>query len=394
VIDEEATREIREQGEVGYVYTYTTSNPNARVSIVIGDDNSYYKWVRCYSLPANRVELHLDVDDDVHGEVVEIKGRGEFEAEELSDGGFSFQKGNRVYATFKRKFGYDFEKIVDLNKRNADGSDYFSMVELVRNTNKEIIGVKMVASDGYSHEDAVKQSDGSWVSSLVTFRQLPAEDDELDTYEVQFGITDHRNLEIRFEPRSTYYVTFSAGEFASGVAPEPVWVEAGDKFTIPKNKTLFYNDHTLKAWKDEDNNTYTLGAEYTAPAKELRLRPVFVENTFTVLDITTDSKVTWELTKKKGAPNLEYERSSGILVSQLYMGTDFIDLKIDLNASDKDDNGKLVYGKINNMAYDDRCQINEYSSITFAAIRDCVIELEALENIPTEVKISGQNHAT
>ena len=395
VIDEEATREIREQGEVGYVYTYTTSNPNARVSIIIGDDNSYYKWVRCYSLPANRVELHADVDDDVRGEIVDIRGNGELEAEELADGGFSFQKGNLVYLTFRRKFGYEFDRIVDPDKKNADGTD-FSMIELVKDkTTGVITGVQMVTSEGYDHEDAKwNEEKGAWVgqSTSITFRQLPAEEGQLDTYEVQFEISDHRAMEIRFVPRSTYYVTFSAGEFASGVAPEPVWVEAGDKFTIPKNKTLFYNDHTLKAWKDEDNNTYTLGAEYTAPAKELRLRPVFVENTFTVLDITTDSKVTWELTKKKGAPNLEYERSSGILVSQLYMGTDFIDLKIDLNASDKDDNGKLVYGKINNMAYDDRCQINEYSSITFAAIRDCVIELEALENIPTEVKISGQNH--
>ena len=394
VIDEEATREIREQGEVGYVYTYTTSNPNARVSIIIGDDNSYYKWVRCYSLPANRVELHADVDDDVRGEIVDIRGKGEFEAEELADGGFSFQKGNLVYLTFRRKFGYEFDRIVDPDKKNTDGTD-FSMIELVKDKNGVVTGVQMVTSEGYTYEDAKwNEEKGAWVgqSTSITFRQLPAEEGQLDTYEVQFEISDHRAMEIRFTPRTTYYVTFSAGEFASGVAPEPVWVEAGDKFTIPKNKTLFYNDHTLKAWKDEDNNTYTLGAEYTAPAKELRLRPVFVENTFTVLDITTDSKVTWELTKKKGAPNLEYERSSGILVSQLYMGTDFIDLKIDLNASDKDDNGKLVYGKINNMAYDDRCQINEYSSITFAAIRDCVIELEALENIPTEVKISGQNH--
>ena len=395
VIDEEATRELHEQGEVGYVYTYTTSNPNARVSIIIGDDNSYYKWVRCYSLPANRVELHADVDDDVRGEIVDIRGKGEFEAEELADGGFSFQKGNLVYLTFRRKFGYEFDRIVDPDKKNADGTD-FSMIELVKDkTTGVITGVQIVTSEGYDHEDAKwNEEKGAWVgqSTSITFRQLPAEEGQLDTYEVQFEISNHRAMEIRFVPRTTYYVTFSAGEFASGVAPEPVWVEAGDKFTIPKNKTLFYNDHTLKAWKDEDNNTYTLGAEYTAPAKDLRLRPVFVENTFTVLDITTDSKVTWELTKKKGAPNLEYERSSGILVSQLYMGTDFIDLKIDLNASDKDDNGKLVYGKINNMAYDDRCQINEYSSITFAAIRDCVIELEALENLPTEVKISGATH--
>ena len=399
VIDEAATRELHEQGEVGYVYTYTTSNPEARVSIVIGDDNSYYKWVRCYSLPASRMELHMDVDDDVHGEIVEIRGNGEFEAEELADGGFSFQKGNRVHVTFKRKFGYEFEKIVDLDKMNEQGTDNFSMVELERE-NGVITGVKMVASDGYSHEDAVKKSDGSWVSSLVTLRPLSVADGEREAYELDFGISSHRNLEIRFKAKPTYYVTFSAGDVASGIAPEPVWVEAGDKFTIPYNKTLFYNDHTLKAWEDEYGNQYTLGTEYTAPAKDLRLHPVFVENTFTILDIEEDTKVTWELTKRKGAPNIEYERSSGLIVSQLYKGSDFIDLKIDLNASDWLDsdgkeimlNGRVLAGKFNNMAYDDRCQINEYSSITFSAIRGCVIELEALDNIPTAVKISGDSH--
>ena len=399
VIDEAATRELHEQGEVGYVYTYTTSNPEARVSIVIGDDNSYYKWVRCYSLPASRMELHMDVDDDVHGEIVEIRGNGEFEAEELADGGFSFQKGNRVHVTFKRKFGYEFEKIVDLDKMNEQGTDNFSMVELEREDGV-ITGVKMVASDGYSHEDAVKKSDGSWVSSLVTLRPLTVADGEREAYELNFGIASHRNLEIRFKAKPTYYVTFSAGDVASGIAPEPVWVEAGDKFTIPYNKTLFYNDHTLKAWEDEYGNQYTLGTEYTAPAKDLRLHPVFVENTFTILDIEEDTKVTWELTKRKGAPNIEYERSSGLIVSQLYKGSDFIDLKIDLNASDWLDsdgkeimlNGRVLAGKFNNMAYDDRCQINEYSSITFSAIRGCVIELEALDNIPTAVKISGDSH--
>ena len=396
-LDEEATREIREQGEKGYVYKYVTPNPNPRVSIIIGDDYSYYKWVRCYSLPASRMELHMEVDDDVRGEIVEVKGKGEFEAEELADGGFSFQKGNRVYATFRRKFGFEFDRIVDVNRFTATGE--VLPIILVQRTNGVITGVKMVKKDSDDIEDAVKQDDGSWKGSAFIFKEITTEGGKLDTYEVQFEITSHRTIEVRFLPKPTYYVTFSAGEFASGVAPEPVWVEAGDKFTIPYNKTLFYNDHTLKAWKDADNNEYALGSEYAAPASDLRLRPVFVENTFTVLDITQDTKVTWELTKRKGAPNIEYERSSGLIVSQLWKGDDFIDLKIDLNASDvfRDGeelmvNGRVAAGKFNNMSYDDRCQINEYSSITFSAIRDCVIELVALENIPSEVKISGSEH--
>ncbi len=398
-LDEEATREIREQGEKGYVYKYVTPNPNPRVSIIIGDDYSYYKWVRCYSLPASRMELHMEVDDDVRGEIVEVKGKGEFEAEELADGGFSFQKGNRVYATFRRKFGFEFDRIVDVNRFTATG-EVLPIIQVQR-TNGVITGVKMVKKDSDDIEDAVKQDDGSWKGSAFIFKEITTEGGKLDTYEVQFEITTHRTIEVRFLPKPTYYVTFSAGEFASGVAPEPVWVEAGDKFTIPYNKTLFYNDHTLKAWKDADNNEYALGSEYAAPASDLRLRPVFVENTFTVLDITEDTKVTWELTKRKGAPNIEYERSSGLIVSQLWKGDDFIDLKIDLNASDLLDeygkeivvSGRVVAGKFNNMAYDDRCQINEHSSITFSAIRDCVIELEALDNIPSNVKISGSTHS-
>ena len=225
-------------------------------------------------------------------------------------------------------------------------------------------------------------------------------EDELDTYEIQFEITQHYTIEVCFLPRPTHYITFSTGEFASGVAPEPLWVEEGDKFTIPYNKTLYYDNHTLKAWRDENNKMYSLGGVYTAPATDLRLFPVFVENIFSVLDITEDTKVTWNLTKNGGAPTISYERSSGILVTQLWKGDDFIDMKIDLNASEvyKDGalwvvNGNVVAGKFDNTSYDDRCQINEHSTITFPAIMDCIIELEALSPIPTSVKISGSEHA-
>lgn len=385
VIDEAATRELRNQGEVGYIYTYTTSNPNPRVTIAIGDDFSYYRWVKCYSLPASLLELRMDVDDAVHGEIVEIKGRGEFEATELTDGSFAFQQGNRAYVTFKRKFGYEFDRVVDLDKKNPDGSD-FSILELVKE-NGVITGVKMVTSDGYSHEDAELQSDGTWEGTLINFKQLPTEDGEYETFEMDFGLTAHRNLEIRFVEKPTYYITYSAGEFASGVPPTAQWVEAGDKFTIPYNRTLYYDGYTLKAWRDDNNNMYYQGTEYLAPTSDIRLYPVFEDNGFSVLDLEEDTKVTWDLTLRNDAPNIEYERSSGILVAQLWKGSDFIDMKIDLDAS-----GNGVAGKFDNTTYDDRCIVNEHSSITFPAIRECVIELEALNTIPTDVKICGSEH--
>lgn len=398
VLDELETRKIREDGEHGYVYTYTTSNPNPRVTIAIGDDFSYYKWIRCYSLPAALMELHMDVDNSVRGEIVEIKGSGEYEAKELADGGFAFQQGNRVHATFKRKFGYDFDRIIDVNRFTETG-DPLPVLQVQR-TDGVITGVRMVVKNSDEFEDAVKQPDGSWLGSAFTFTEMPVAEGELDMYEVQFEISSHRTIEVCFLPRPTHYITFSTGEFASGVAPEPLWVEEGDKFTIPYNKTLYYDNHTLKAWRDENNNMYSLGGEYRAPATDLRLYPVFVENIFSVLDITEDTKVTWNLTRNGGAPTISYERSSGILVTQLWKGDDFIDMKIDLNASEvyKDGalwvvNGNVVAGKFDNTSYNDRCQINEHSTITFPAIKDCVIELEALSPIPTSVKISGSEHA-
>lgn len=398
VLDELETRKIREDGEHGYVYTYTTSNPNPRVTIAIGDDFSYYKWIRCYSLPAALLELHMDVDNSVRGEIVEIKGSGEYEATELADGGFAFQQGNRVHATFKRKFGYDFDRIIDVNRFTETG-DPLPVLQVQR-TDGVITGVRMVVKNSDEFEDAVKQPDGSWKGSAFTFTEMPVAEGELDTYEVQFEISSHRTIEVCFLPRPTHYITFSTGEFASGVAPEPLWVEEGDKFTIPYNKTLYYDNHTLKAWRDENNNMYSLGGEYRAPDTDLRLYPVFVENIFSVLDVTEDTKVTWNLTKNGGAPTISYERSSGILVTQLWKDDDFIDMKIDLNASEvyKDGalwvvNGNVVAGKFDNTSYDDRCQINEHSTITFPAIKDCVIELEALSPIPTSVKISGSEHA-
>lgn len=397
VIDEQATRELREKGEPGYIYTYTTSNPLPRVTIAIGDDYSYYRWIKCYSLPANMMELHMSVDDDSHGEITDIRGRIENEAKELADGGFAFLQGNRVYVSFKRNYGYDLDRIVDIERRDDEGN-LFPVVLIERGADGSISGVKMSQKEGNILENAVQQADGSWLGTVFTFIEHPGTGGERDSYELQFEITSHRNLEVRFVERPTYYITYNVGEFATGIAPSAQWVEPGDKFVIPGNNTLYYEGHTLKAWRDADDNLYPIGTEQTAPAHDLRLFPVFYPNTFSPFELTADTKVTWYFTRKDNAPNIVYERSSGILVAQLHKDDDFIDMKIDLNASEWLDeqgnyimeNGNVVAGKFNNTAYNDRCQINEHSIITFPAITGCEIELEALETLPSHVTIAGQ----
>lgn len=397
VIDEQATRELREKGEPGYIYTYTTSNPLPRVTIAIGDDYSYYRWIKCYSLPANMMEFHMNVDDDNHGEITDIRGRIENEAKELADGGFAFLQGNRVYAYFKRNYGYDLDRIVDIDRRDDEGN-LLPVVLIERGTDGTISGVKMALKESNALEDAVLQPDGSWLGTVFTFTEFPGTDGERDSYELQFEITSHRNMEVRFVERPTYYITYNVGEFATGIAPSAQWVEPGDKFVIPGNNTLYYEGHTLKAWRDADDNLYPIGTEHTAPAHDLRLFPVFYPNTFSPFELTADTKVTWYFTRKDNAPNIVYERSSGILVAQLHKDDDYIDMKIDLNASEwLDDqgnymmeNGNVVAGKFNNTAYNDRCQINEHSIITFPAITGCEIELEALETLPSHVTIAGQ----
>ena len=387
-LDEDATAELHANGERGYVYSYVTSNPNPRVSIAIGDDNSYYKWIRCYSLPASLLELHVDMNEN-QGEVEEIRGAGAVDYQELADGGVAFQKGDRVTLTFKRKFGFELDKIVDVD-RIKDGA-VLPVIEIVRE-NGVITGVKMAKSTGDDIENAVKQTDGSWKGTAFVFKEIPGTGGDLESYEVQFEISTHRNIEVIFKEKPTYYVTYNTGSNAIGIAPEAVWLEVGDEFTIPKNRTLFYGDHTLKYWEDAAGHRYDFGGNYSADS-DLRLYPHFVENTFTVLQITEDTKVTWDFTRGNvDTPSINYERSSGILVAQLMKGLDFIDLKIDLNASDKVVSGNQVAGKFNNNGYLDRCQINENSSITFPAIRECVIELEAISDIPKDVKISGTAH--
>lgn len=370
-LDEEQTLKEREKAGHNkvYVYTYTTNNPDLRVPIVIGkDDYSYYHWIEVRTAPANMVELHAEVHDPEHGVITKAESTsGKFEIKKLEDGGYAFKKGDRVRLTINRRFGYEIDRIVDLDRTDNDG-------------NKLTI-VK-------------KNDDGTWKYDQTVFtlkETAPTEEELADSlytrYELEFNITDHSNFMIYFKEKATYYVTYSRGKVAMGTPPATELVEEGDAFVIPTNRTLFYVGNTLDHWEDEGGNVYNIGGTYVATANDLHLTPVFLPNKFNRLDVTQDVTATWHFATKDGAPTIDLEKAKGILVTQLKWNNQTIDIKIDLDATK---------GRFTNMnkKYPERMQITAGAVIVFPATAGCLAKLTLTENIKKgdkTVKIEGKS---
>lgn len=346
-----------------YVYTHTTKNPSLRPAIKIGDDYSYYQWLELSILAANWVTLHTDTNDDSRGVISKddiqpvITGESH-ERRELEDGGLAFHKGERIKMMFNRKKGYELDKIVDLDKLDENG---------------EPVAVLKMNDDGtvnmVGFDDGVLRKAEAYQSGYTHYL---TSDNIRTRYELEFDISTHRRLQICFkEMKNTYYITYNAGDKAEGTSPEATWVEHGDQFVIPTNKTLYYEGNTLDHWVDGAGNEYKIGVAYKAPEKFIRMFPVFKPNEFNILNLTKEATATWHFAKNGGAPTINYEGTKGILVTQLETEEGkSIDLKITLDGSK---------GKFNNVSSVD-LQINKGSIVEFPSTKDCVAKWTATED--------------
>lgn len=377
------TLEEEEQGKsvkaYMYVYSYTTINSDVRVPIIIGDDYSYYQWMEIEMQAANWVTLHTKIDDETHGRIEKpelvITGEGH-EISKMEDGGYAFHRGERIKLTFDRKKGYELDKIVDLDDLDEDG---------------EPVAVLKKTENGYWSITEDNQD----VFKVTTAENYPdnrnvywAEDNIRTKYEVEFDITAHHNLQVCFKEKDkTYHITYNAGDYASGTSPEATWVEEGDLFKIPRNTTLYYEGNTLAYWKDSKGVEYEIGKHYPAQASNLRMFPVFEPNKFSLLHLNKQATATWNFTQADDAPTINYQKTSGILVTQLKQTADemeeavWIDVKIDLDAT----NGKFD----NTTDRTERIQINQGSVIAFTATHNCKAVLQTTES-NKKVKIAGQ----
>lgn len=377
------TLEEEEQGKsvkaYMYVYSYTTINSDVRVPIIIGDDYSYYQWMEIEMQAANWVTLHTKIDNEAHGRLEKpelvITGEGH-EISNMEDGGYAFHRGERIKLTFDRKKGYELDKIVNLDDLDEDG---------------EPVAILKKTADGYWSITEDNQN----VFTVTTSENYPdnrnaywAEDNIRTKYEVEFDITAHHNLQVCFKEKDkTYHITYNAGEHASGTSPEATWVEEGDWFKIPRNTTLYYEGNTLISWKDSEGNEYNIGERRPALASNLRMFPVFEPNKFSLLHLNREATATWNFTQDEDAPTINYQKTSGILVTQLEQTvaetgeTAWIDVKIDLDATK---------GKFDNTTdRTERIQINEGSVIAFTATPNCKAVLKTTES-NKKVKIAGQ----
>ena len=378
-----------------YVYTHTTKNPTLRPAIKIGEDYSYYQWLELSTLAANWVTLHTDTNDDSRGIISKdgiqpvITGESH-ERRELEDGGLAFHKGERIKMMFNRKKGYELDKIVDLDKLDENGEP-IAVLKMNDNGTVNMVGF----DNGTTTTPVVKNEDDSWGtagSTVFVLRKAEAykpgythylTSDSIRTqYELEFDITTHRNLQICFkEMKNTYYITYNAGNQAEGTSPEATWVEHGDQYVIPTNKTLYYEGNTLDHWVDGAGNEYKIGVAYKAPEKFIRMFPVFKPNEFNILNLTKEATATWHFAKNDGAPTINYEGTKGILVTQLVTADGkSIDLKITLDGSK---------GKFNNVSNPKRIQINPGSIVEFPTTKDCVAKWTATVS-DKKLTIAGQ----
>ena len=361
-----------------YVYTHTTQSAADRIPLVIGDDYTYYQWLEIHMQAANWVNLYTNVDNQNRGSIKEINVSETSEFKDFhrtEDGkGYSFRKGERVKLTFNRKKGYELDKIVDPAKKDKNGNP-LAVLEIIDDNTVKMVGLNDVSTTSI----VTKNPDGTWgvatgdnKTVFVLTKTEPTEEEAKKggrtSYTIEFDITTHRNLEICFKEKPTFHITYNPGQLASGSAPEAAWVEKGDRFTIPTNKTLYYEGNTLDHWVDENNNTFIIGTEYIAEGKDRRLFPVFKANAFNFYDLDAEATATWYLNKKEGAPTINFEKTKGILVTQLKNSKgESIDIKVELDAT----NG----GKFNNTdpIRTERIQINSNSVIEFPSTPNCVV---------------------
>ena len=392
------TLEEEENGEKSYmyVYTHTTQNPKLRPAIKIGDDYSYYQWLELSTLAANWVNLHTETNDELRGIIQDIKPVNTGESHEyrkLEDGGLAFHKGERVKMTFNRKKGYELDKILDPDKLDKDGEPV-AVLKMNDDGTVNMVGF----DDGTTTKPVDKNTDDSWgTASTTVFVLRKAEknqsgkdqsgkecyltSDNIRTqYELEFDITTHRRLQVCFkEMKNTYYITYNAGEYAEGTSPEATWVEAGDQFAVPKNKTLYYEGNTLDHWVDGAGNEYKIGKSYEAPKKFIRMFPVFKPNEFNILNLQQEATATWNFAKSYGAPTINYEGTKGILVTQLETEDEngkklSMDLKITLDGS------KGKFNNVSSVDHPERIQINQGSVVEFPSTKDCVAKWTATED--------------
>ena len=126
-------------------------------------------------------------------------------------------------------------------------------------------------------------------------------------------------------------VTFAKAGDEEGVAPKAIEVEAGQAITIPANRTLYKEGHTLAAWTD-GGSQFAPGTNFQ-PNDDVTLTPIFSANETALLESPVEVNVTWNFGHYYGAPDFKFEGNTGFLVAQTTVVGVTQDVKLDIDAT-------------------------------------------------------------
>lgn len=174
---------------------------------------------------------------------------------------------------------------------------------------------------------------------------------------------------------TTYNVTFAKGEGVEGVVPAKLEVNAGGKFTAPKNTSLYKEGYTLNGWESGDA-IYLPGQEIT-PEANMTLTARFIQNEVSLADRTEAVTISYALDGSVAQYN--YEGKTGIMVTQATVNGKIIDVKVDVNAT----GGKFAY---NGSGWH---QVNKGTKVTVPLCKGATISVTAYTTA-SSIKINGE----
>ena len=175
---------------------------------------------------------------------------------------------------------------------------------------------------------------------------------------------------------TSYNITFAAGEGVTGTVPAALEVEAGGKFTAPKNYTLYKEGYTLNGW-ESGNAIYLPGQEIT-PEADMTLTAHFEQNEVSLADRTETVAISYELGGYNDNPKYKFEGNTGFMVSQATVNGKAIDVKADVDAT----SGKFAH---NGSGWH---QVNAGTKVTVPSAKGAVIKVTTY-NDATAVTFNG-----
>ena len=359
-IDDE---KIARTNDGAYLYTWTVMSTSTESELVIGNDYTYYQYLEAIIPNAENQYLNYSSNNNAMGTVT-AEPAGEFTTigtEKV----YSYIRNEEVTLTAERKDFYELKYWLD-----GDGNKIYPNGYVVR------------AEQG----DSVALASLDMKLGQITFTSVTNyTESEKKKCSISFILSNYLKLQAVFGDRESYYINFSAGN-AEGTALAQQHVEEGGIFVMPaNNQKLYLSGYTLQYYADinDPNTHYEFGENYVA-TKDLRLMPVFTQNTVSLADVSDENGIVveWLLTKDKGATDINITNANGVIVTQATIGSQKIDVLCRVAAKGS---GKQV----NNTKTDDVCYISN-SEFTIPTTKNCEITLEKKSGTISSNTIAGK----